>query len=345
MVIRREQCGNTQQPAGESPLAVSVVVPCYNEEAALPMFLPRLIAAVEAAVESDFEILLINDGSQDRTWACICALAHHQPNILGVNLSRNYGHQIAVTAGLSLARGQQVLIIDADLQDPPELLSQMRKRMADGYDVVYGKRHIRRSENRFKRFTANAFYRLLGTLSEVEIPADVGDFRLMSRRIVDRLNAMPEHDRFLRGMVAWLGGRQTEILYDRDPRCAGKSGYTLSKMMKLAVNGLIGFSTAPLNIAIVFALLGAVAGVAIVAYALTAFFLGRIVPGWTSLAIITVFFGVGQFGCLAVFGVYLGRIYMEAKGRPLFVIDDVISCADATPESASSATRGQQTLS
>jgi len=302
----------------------------------------RMVAAAKAAAGSDFEIILINDGSRDRTWACIGAMTERYQQVLGVNLSRNCGHQIAVTAGLSLARGKQVLIIDADLQDPPELLSDMRKRIAEGYDVVYGKRQGRSSENRFKLFTANVFYRLLDKLSEVEIPADVGDFRLMSRKIVDGLNAMPEHDRFLRGMVAWLGGRQAEILYDRDPRCAGKTGYTMSKMLKLAVNGLIGFSTAPLNIAVVFALIGTVVGAAIVVYALTAFFLGHIVPGWTSLAIITVFFGVGQYGCLAVIGVYLGRIYIEVKGRPLFVIDELVSCADAKPDDALSTTREVQ---
>jgi dolichol-phosphate mannosyltransferase len=244
-------------------------------------------------------------------------------NTMGVNLSRNHGHQLAVTAGLSLARGNQVMIIDADLQDPPELLSEMRRLMTVGYDVVYGRRRNRARESRFKLVTAKLFYRILGQLAEVEIPADTGDFRLMSRRIVNQLNAMPERDRFLRGMVAWLGGRQTEVLYDRDPRCAGQTGYGLGGMLKLAVNGLIGFSVAPLNFAVVLASIGALIGVAVLVIALIAYFLGRVIPGWTSLALMTVFFGTGQFFCLGILGAYLGRTYMEVKQRPLFLIDEI----------------------
>ncbi len=218
-----------------------------------------------------------------------------------------------------------MLVIDADLQDPPELLSDMMARMDEGFDVVYGRRRTRASESRFKLATASMFYRVLGSLSEVEIPTDTGDFRLMSRRIVQRLNAMPEHDRFLRGMVAWLGGAQTELLYDRDARHAGETGYTLRKMVALAVNGLTGFSTAPLRIAVVLASGGMVLGMAIVLYALIGFFTGKVAPGWTSLALIMVFFGVGQLGCLAIIGAYLGRTYMQVKGRPLFMIDEVVA--------------------
>ena len=245
-------------------------------------------------------------------------------NVLGVDLARNHGHQLAVTAGLSLARGERVMVIDADLQDPPELLGPMMARMDEGFDVVYGRRRSRPSESRFKRATAALFYRLLGRLSEVEIPTDTGDFRLMSRRIVDRLNAMPEQDRFLRGMVAWLGGKQTELLYDREARAAGETGYTLRKMLRLAVDGLAGFSRAPLKLAVVFACVGIAIAVAVVAWALVAFASGRVQPGWTSLALIMLFFGVTQLGCLAIIGAYLGRIYMQLKGRPLFLINEVV---------------------
>jgi len=303
--------------------SLSVIVPCYNEQDCLPIFMQRMTTAAEPAVGTDFEIILVNDGSRDQTWACITAMTRRYPNVIGVNLARNHGHQLAVTAGLSLARGDQVMIIDADLQDPPELLSEMRSKMEEGFDVVYGRRRSRARESQFKVVTARLFYRALMHLSEVDIPTDTGDFRLMARRMADQLNAMPEHDRFLRGMVAWLGGRQAEIQYDRDPRYAGKTGYSLAKMLKLAVNGLIGFSLAPLNFAVFLALLGALIGVLVLGYSLVSFLLGHVLPGWTSLAMMTVFFGTGQLVCLGILGAYLGRTYMEVKHRPLFLIDEI----------------------
>jgi dolichol-phosphate mannosyltransferase len=313
---------------------LSIVAPCYNEAEGLPAFVERMTKAAEASVGAAYELILVNDGSRDRTWACIQAMALRYASVVGVNLSRNHGHQLAVTAGLTLARGERVLVIDADLQDPPELLGPMLARLDEGFDVVYGRRRTRASESRFKLATASAFYRLLASLSEVSIPRDTGDFRLMSRRIVERLNAMPEQDRFLRGMVAWLGGAQTEILYDRDARHAGETGYTLRKMVHLAVTGLTGFSTAPLKMAVVLAFLGMALAAAIVAYALVGFFVGHAAPGWTSLALIMAFFGVGQLGCLAIMGAYLGRIYMQVKGRPLFLIDEVVAnpAAPSPPE-------------
>jgi dolichol-phosphate mannosyltransferase len=223
------------------------------------------------------------------------------------------------------------MIIDADLQDPPELLADMMARMDEGYDVVYGRRRTRASESKFKLATASLFYRLLGRISEIEIPQDTGDFRLMSRRIVERLNAMPEHDRFIRGMVAWLGGRQSELLYDRDARHAGETNYTLMKMIRLAVNGLTSFSTAPLRIASLLAVGGMAIAAAIVIYALVAFMQGNVARGWTSLALITVFFGISQLGCLAIMGAYLGRIYMQVKGRPLYLVNEVVA-SDPTQE-------------
>ena len=307
-----------------APPALSIVAPCYNEEGSLPAFVARMCASASAIAGEAFELVLVNDGSRDNSWACIQALGLTRPQIVGVNLSRNHGHQLAVTAGLTLARGVRVLIIDADLQDPPELLAQMMARMDEGYDVVYGRRRSRGGESAFKLATAKGFYRLLRSVSEVDIPQDVGDFRLLSRRIVDRLNAMPEQDRFLRGMVAWLGGRQTEVLYDRDPRVAGETAYTLAKMMRLAVNGLTGFSTAPLKIAVVLAFAGMGLAALIVLYALVGVFTGHSEKGWASLALIQVFFGVGQLGCLAIIGAYLGRIYTQVKGRPLFMVDEVI---------------------
>ena len=309
-------------------LRLSVVAPCYNEQDTLPVFMDRLQGACDAAVGSAYEIILVNDGSRDDTWKIIQAFAASRPCVVGINLARNHGHQLAVSAGLKLTRGDWVLVIDADLQDPPELLTQMMRTAAEGFDVVYGRRRTRASESRFKLATASLFYRLLGSVSDVDIPQDVGDFRLVSRRIAERLNAMPEQDRFIRGMVAWLGGRQTEILYDRDARYAGETKYTLSKMLRLAVAGLTGFSTAPLNFAIVLALAGTLIGVAIFLYAFVGYFFGRAAPGWTSLALISVFFGVGQLGCLAIVGAYLGRVYMQVKGRPLYLIDEIVASPD-----------------
>ncbi len=322
--------------AGGRPaaLALSVVAPCYNEEGSLPAFVERMCAAARAVVGDAFELVLVNDGSRDSTWACIQALSLVRPELVGVSLSRNHGHQLAVSAGLELTCGARVLIIDADLQDPPELIGAMMARMDEGFDVVYGRRQSRGGESAFKLATAKAFYRLLHSVSEVEIPQDVGDFRLMSRRIVDRLNAMPEQDRFLRGMVAWLGGRQTEVLYDRDARHAGETAYTLSKMVRLAVNGLTGFSTAPLKIAVVLSFAGMGLALLIVIYALIGLMGGHAQKGWASLALIQVFFGVGQLGCLAIMGAYVGRIYTQVKGRPLFMVDEVIRGGDAPPPGA-----------
>ena len=315
----------TQAPLPRIAPRLSVVAPCVDEELSLAAFVQRMTAACEAAVGSDYELVLVNDGSRDRTWSVIQEMAASRPHIVGVNLSRNHGHQLAVTAGLNLTRGERVMIIDADLQDPPELLSPMMTRMDEGFDVVYGRRRTRASESKFKLATASMFYRLLNRVADVEIPQDTGDFRLMTRRIVERLNAMPEHDRFIRGMVAWLGGKQTELLYDRDARFAGETHYTLTKMIKLAVNGLTSFSTAPLRIASFLAVIGMLIAAAIMIYTLVAFFQGNVARGWTSQALITVFFGIGQFGCLAIIGAYLGRIYMQVKGRPLYLVDEVVA--------------------
>ena len=312
------------RPRLEAPL-VSVLAPCFNEEATLPAFAERMVAACRAAAGERYEIIFVNDGSRDSTWSMIQRLNRQNPHVVGVNLSRNHGHQLAVTAGMSIVRGEWILIIDADLQDPPEMLSDMMALADEGYEVIYARRRARASETRFKLATAKAFYRILGSLSEVEIPQDVGDFRLISRRIAERLNEMPEQDRFIRGMVAWLGGRQTEILYDRDPRYAGETKYTLAKMLRLALAGLTGFSTAPLNLAVVLAFAGMFIGFAIVLYIFASYFLGRAQSGWSSLALITVFFGVGQFFCIAIMGAYLGRTYMQVKGRPLYMIDEIVS--------------------
>jgi dolichol-phosphate mannosyltransferase len=298
-----------------------------------------MLDEARAVCGDEFELLLVNDGSRDSTWPLIEAQARRCPNVVGVNLARNHGHQLAVSAGLSLARGDRVMIIDADLQDPPELLAEMMRRLDAGCDVVYGRRRARANESSFKLATASLFYKLLGWIAEIDIPRDTGDFRLMSRRIVERLNAMPERDRFLRGMIAWLGGRQEEILYDRDPRHAGSSGYTLSKMIRLAIDGLTSFSTAPLRLAGLLSAFGVFTAFALTIYAVTGFVLGITVPGWTSLAVIVVFFSTAQLICLSIFGEYLGRIYMQGKHRPLYLVDAIAAYPRIEDEGADASGR------
>ncbi len=303
---------------------LSVVAPCFNEKDGLPEFLERMSAACRNFAGGSYEIILVNDGSSDDTWPCIQALASINPGVVGVNLSRNHGHQLAVTAGLGLASGQRVLVIDADLQDPPELLGAMMERMDGGFDVVYGRRNARAGETLAKRGAAYLFYRLLGRLSDVKIPHDTGDFRLMTRQIVDRLNAMPEQDRFLRGMIAWLGGRQTEVVYDRDPRFAGTTGYSARKMIGLALAGITSFSIAPLNIAAFMTACGMIFGGVVGLYAVLGAFFGHVAPGWTSLALIIALFSTAQMACLAVLSVYVGRIFTQVKMRPLYLIDEIV---------------------
>lgn len=310
-------------------LQLSIVAPCYNEEQVIHEFVRRMLAACETVAGSDFEIILVNDGSSDATWQLICERSAIHSTIVGVNLSRNHGHQIAVTAGLALARGERVLIIDADLQDPPELLSEMMRKMDEGFDVVYGQRQTRSGETQFKLLTAKIFYRFLRWITQVNIPADTGDFRLVNRRTVDLLNQMPEQQRFLRGMVAWLGGRQTPLSYNRDARYAGETKYTFRKMVRLAVDAITSFSAAPLRIATVSALVaGTIAG-GLSAYALLSYLFFDPVPGWTSTLIVILIFSAAQLFSLGIIGEYLGRLYIQSKGRPLFIINEVISALPA----------------
>ena len=272
----------------------------------------------------DYEIVLVNDGSRDGTWAMMRDLAARDAHVIGVNLSRNHGHQLALTAGLDLCRGASILIIDADLQDPPELLGPMLETMrTEQADVVYGVRKSRSGETPFKRATAHGFYRLLARATDVNIPVDTGDFRLMSRRALNALLAMPEQARFIRGMVAWIGFRQVPFLYDRKERFAGESKYPLSKMIRFAFDALTGFSSAPLKLASHAGLALSGGSLLIVLYILYAWLSGRSIPGWTSLMLVVVLLGAVQMFVLALMGEYIGRLYNEAKGRPLYIVQEV----------------------
>jgi len=303
--------------------ALSVVIPCFNEEATLPLLHARVSAAVRAAVGDDHEIVLVNDGSRDGSWGAMQRLSAQDPRVVAVNLSRNHGHQLALTAGLDLCAGEQILIIDADLQDPPELLADMRVAMArDRADVVYAVRRKREGETFFKKATAAAFYRVLDRVTDTPIPLDTGDFRLMTRRALDAFLALPEQARFIRGMVAWVGFRQVPFPYDRAERHAGETNYPLGKMVRLALDAVTGFSTAPLRWASHLSVVLAFCSLLLLFYIGWGYFVGDRVQGWTSTMLSSI-----QMFVLGMIGEYLGRLYIEAKRRPLYLIADIAGTA------------------
>lgn len=302
---------------------LSVVVPCYNEEAVIDETHRRLRDACVAVCGDDFEIVYVDDGSRDRTWTMLSALADGDPQVVAVALSRNFGHQLALGAGLSLARGERILMIDADLQDPPELLGDMMARMDAGADVVYGQRIEREGETAFKTGSASLFYRLLNWLTDIHIPENVGDFRLVNRAVLDALLAMPEQHRFVRGLVAWLGFRQEAFPYVRHARFAGETKYPLRKMLRLAVDAITGFSVRPLRLSMLFAMGSFAVAMVIALYALVSWILDDVVRGWASLTIVVALFAAVQLLCLGILGEYVGRMFMELKRRPLFVLREV----------------------
>lgn len=305
---------------------LSVVVPCYNEQAVLRALHARL-SAVCRGIGTDYEIVLVNDGSRDDTWAEMADLAATDPHLVCVNLSRNYGHQLALSAGLRECRGEAVVVLDADLQDPPELLPDMLAVMRrETADVVYGKRATRAGETWQKRAFARLFYWGLSKLSDVTIPRDVGDFRLMSRRVVDGLTSLPEHHRYVRGLVSWLGYKQVPFEYHREPRAAGLSHYNFARMSKLALDAVTGFSVRPLTFATRVG--GACVLSAVVTLAAALFtWIGGPAPVSGLLAALLLLLSGGQFLALGVIGEYLGRMFSEVRGRPLFVIDQVVRTA------------------
>ena len=303
---------------------LSIVVPCYNEEACLDLLHARVSAAARTAVGEDYEIIFVNDGSRDASWPAMQRLAAGDPHLVAVNLSRNHGHQLALTAGLDLSAGEQILIIDADLQDPPELLADMRATMAaEGADVVYAVRRKREGETFFKKATAALFYRLLKRLTDTEIPLDTGDFRLMSRRALDAFLALPEQARFIRGMVAWIGFRQVPFPYDRAERHAGDTHYPIGKMVRLAFDAVTGFSTAPLRFASHASVILAGASLLLLFYIAWGYFEGDPVQGWTSTMLVVTVLSSIQMFVLGMIGEYLGRMYVEVKRRPLYLVADV----------------------
>jgi polyisoprenyl-phosphate glycosyltransferase len=307
-------------------MLISVIVPCYNEELVLRSTCERLLTVLRELKPLDFEIIFVNDGSSDNTMALLTLLRSEDDRIRVLGLSRNFGHQIAVTAGLEYASGDAVVIIDADLQDPPEVIPDMVRLWREGNHVAYGQRSEREGENRFKLWTAKAFYRIINRLSDTQMPVDTGDFRLMDRKVVDVLLSMPERGRYLRGMISWVGFNQVSVPYHRQSRSAGNSKYPLLKMIHFAMDGIISFSVMPLKlvtwtgmIAIWLAFLGIVVAVIVRIFQLYDLKLGR---GWASLFVAVLFMGGVQLLSLGIMGEYLGRIYTEVKRRPLYAVQE-----------------------
>ena len=315
--------------------ALSVVIPCYNEAEVLTETHRRVTAACRSSVADDYQVIYVDDGSKDTTWPLIMSLSAADARVLGVRLSRNHGHQRALSAGLDLSTGSRILVIDADLQDPPELLPDMLRLMEEsGADVIYGQRRRREGETRFKRVSAALFYRLLARTASVDMPVDSGDFRLMSRRVVDHLRQMPEQQRFIRGMVSWLGFKQLPLPYARKGRFAGTTKYPVKKMLRFALDGITSFSIVPLRIASSLGIAFGIAGLGGLIYALASWLTGATVSGWTSVIAAVFLLGGVQLLMLGIFGEYLGRLYMESKRRPLYIVDQIIGAAATPPQDA-----------
>jgi polyisoprenyl-phosphate glycosyltransferase len=303
---------------------LSIVVPCYNEEQGIEELVRRCCESAEAAFGASFELILVDDGSTDGTWASISGQVQKHSQLVAVRLSRNHGHQLALTAGLSAVNGSIVFVLDADLQDPPELLGDFVKTMNESSaDVVYGQRLSRAGESWFKSWTAHLFYRALAQATQTVIPVDTGDFRLMTRRVSDLVVQMPERDRFIRGMIAWVGFRQVALPYHRQDRFTGSTKYPFTKMVGFAIDAFLGYSMLLLRFSAMLACFLFIALIGVAAFTLHAWLFLDTVPGWTSTVLLIVFVSMSQLIVLSIIGEYVGRIYLSMKNRPLFIIDEV----------------------
>jgi len=301
---------------------LSVVAPCMNEEDGLEVFYLRVLTTIKSLSITEYEIILIDDGSTDHTWNMINFLNKRDARVRGIRLSRNFGHQAALTAGLSEAKGEYIFIIDSDLQDPPELLGNMIGKMREGFDVVFGQRKQRAGETRFKLITASLFYRTLSQLADIDIPKDTGDFRLINRKVLNAYNSLSETQRFTRGLIAWLGFKQAPILYDRHPRFAGVTKYPLKKMVNFSIDALTGFSLKPLRIIIGVGLVASFFSIMAFLYSIYGWLLSNTVPGWASIMTAVCILSSVQLLCLGVVGEYVGRTFTESKKRPLYLVSD-----------------------
>ena len=306
---------------------ISVVIPMYYEEEVVKECYSKMTEVLQKINEYDYELICVDDGSRDKTLRILEQLAVNDEKLKVISFTRNFGHQCAVAAGLKYASGDVVVIIDAYLQDPPELIPEMLKLWEQGNEVVYGKRKKREGESAFKLFTAKIFYKTLNALSDVDIPRDTGDFRLVDRKVIDVMNSMPEHNKFLRGLWGWIGFKQVPYEYERKERVAGKTKYPLKKMLKLASDGIIGFSTKPLKIVGLLGIISIFISIAILIYSLIsyAYGLNNLTVGWTSIMVtITLFSGVQLFS-IWIMSEYIGRIYDESKRRPEYIVEKLIN--------------------
>lgn len=306
---------------------ISVVIPMYYEEEVAEECYKRMKKVLEELTAYEHEIIFVNDGSKDKTLQILEGIATKDKKAKVVSFSRNFGHQAAVTAGLKYITGDCILIIDSDMQDPPELLPEMLKLWEEGNEVIYAKRKVRQGESHFKLFTAKMFYKVLNGLSDVDIPKDTGDFRLVDRKVVDVVNNMPEHNKFLRGLFSWVGFKQTPIEYERKERFAGETKYPLKKMLKLAADGIIGFSSKPLKLIGGLGIISIIISFIILIYALLsyAFDLNDLTAGWTSLMVSITFFAGVQLVSIWMMSEYIARIYDETKQRPQYIVDKKIN--------------------
>lgn len=306
---------------------VSVVIPMYYEEEVAEECYNRVSNCLKALKNYDYEIIVVNDGSKDNTLDILQSLAKNDIKLKVVSFSRNFGHQAAVTAGLKYTTGDVVVIIDADLQDPPELIADMLKLWEAGNEVIYAKRKVRKGESKFKLFTAKTFYKILNGLSDIEIPKDTGDFRMADRKVIDVINSLPEHNKFLRGLFSWVGFKQVPIEYERKERYAGKTKYPLRKMLKLAADGIISFSTKPLRIIGGIGILSIIISFIVLVYSILSYIFdwNELMPGWTSIMVSITFFAGVQLLAIWMMSEYISRIYDESKRRPQYVIDKKIN--------------------
>ena len=301
---------------------ITILVPAYNEQEVLPMLYERLTSLIEKIPNYDFEILFVNDGSKDNTLSIITKLRESDKRICYVNLSRNYGKETAMIAGLDYAKGDAVVIIDADLQDPPELIPEMIKYWEEGYDDVFAKRRSRKGESFLKKFTSKMYYRVLQSFTKIDIGKDAGDFRLLDRRCVEALKQMRESQRYTKGLYSWIGYNKKEILFDRDPRAAGKTKWNYGKLINLSIDGITSFTTAPLRWATFFGIAVSFIGFIYMIFTIIkTLVMGIDVPGYASTMVVILFLGGIQLIFLGVIGEYLGRAFYETKQRPLYFID------------------------
>jgi len=307
-------------PPDSGDVEISVVVPLYNEELNIDYLFERLLSVL-SRLDMTYEIVCVNDGSKDNTIGCLIEHHHQNPRIKVVNFSRNYGKEIALSAGLDYANGNAVIPIDADLQDPPELIAELVEKWREGYDVVYATRRSRQGESWVKRFTANVFYRTIDSLSQVQIPRNTGDFRLLDRRVVDALKQMPERNRFMKGLFAWVGFKQTSVIYDRPSRYKGETKWNYWKLWNFAIDGITSFSFLPLKVWSYVGLLVAIPSFFYASFlVIRTLIFGIDFPGYASIMVAVLFLGGVQLVSLGVLGEYLGRVYEEVKGRPLYLV-------------------------